>query len=140
MVAVAVAWSFTGPLDKLAVAQAGVMLHAVIQVTILSIATAGWMVVRAGRAQVMAQFQVPAAARWLMVGAAVTASMAYAFQLTAYQITMVAFVETLKRVVEIGAALVVGMIFFRERLSLPKIIGGTLIAVGVPLMVVPSIG
>jgi uncharacterized membrane protein len=66
-----------------------------------------------------------------------TAGLSYAFQLGAYQLTLVAFVEALKRSIEIAAVLIIGALFLQERLNRHKVIGAAFIVCGVPLTVVP---
>ena len=74
----------------------------------------------------------------LIVGATVTGGTGYALQLAAFQVTLVAFVEVLKRAVEIVAVTSVGTLVLDERLTLHKIAGIGLIVCGIPLMILPG--
>lgn len=139
MVGVAVAWALTAPLDKLAMARAGVARHALILVSLLAaLAGAGVALMRPRRLTTLsAAFKVPLPAVAPIAAAAVTAGASYAFQLAAYHLAFVALVESVKRVIEILAALIVGLLFFREPITVTKTVGVSLIAVGIPLMMLP---
>ena len=65
---------------------------------------------------------------------AISAGLGYGLQLAAYQTTMVAVVEGLKRVTGLLAALVVGRIMFAEPITKSKIVGVGILAIGVPLI------
>jgi drug/metabolite transporter (DMT)-like permease len=135
MVGVALAWSMTAPLDKMAVAVAGVALHGAILLTLVCSGIAAWLVFsRDG------SFRVPPGARAIILWAGLAAGVSFALQLAAYSLTLVAFVEALKRVAEIGVTVALGVVLFRESHGPAKIAGLALILCGVPLMLVPASG
>jgi drug/metabolite transporter (DMT)-like permease len=139
MLGVAVAWSATAPLDKLALAQAGFLLHAVIQVAALTIAIGVWLIASSLRRGTMRDgFYVVPAARRIVVAAAVCAGLSYGLQLAAYQVAFVAFVEALKRGVEIATVLLVAALVLREPVSRYKMIGLLCIIGGLPMMILPA--
>jgi drug/metabolite transporter (DMT)-like permease len=138
MLAVAVSWALTAPLDKLAVAEAGVSLHAVIQVSCLWVAVAGWLLLRPGPMGLAGRLRLGRGDAGAIVGAALTAGLSYGLQLAAYRLTMVAFVEALKRVAEIGATVLIGALVFGERLSPGRLLAIGMIVVGVPLILLPG--
>jgi uncharacterized membrane protein len=117
----------------MALAQAGsVASHALAQVGLLAVIVCAWTVSRKNNS-----FRVPSPNGRIVLAASWTAGLSYAFQLGAYQLTLVAFVEALKRSIEIAAVLVIGALFLQERLTRHKVIGAGLIICGVPLTVVP---
>ncbi len=135
MIGVALAWSMTAPLDKIAVAQAGVALHGAILLTLVCTGIAAWLVFsREG------SFRVPREGRAVILWAGLAAGLSFALQLAAYSLTLVAFVEALKRVAEIGVTVAIGVLLFREAHGAAKIAGLALILCGVPLMLVPASG
>ena len=135
MIGVAVAWSMTGPLDKMAVAATGVALHGMLLLMMVSGSIGIWIVASRG-----GSFRVPAGARAVILWAGLAAGASFALQLAAYQLTLVAFVEALKRVAEIGVTVAIGVVLFREAHGAAKIAGLALILCGVPLMLVPASG
>jgi drug/metabolite transporter (DMT)-like permease len=138
MLCVAMCWALTAPLDKMAMAQASVASHALAQVGLLSIAVFFWAVSQKQRGDGPANpFRTTCAEGRMIAAASVSAGLSYAFQLGAYQLTLVAFVEALKRSVEIAVVLMIGAVFLNERLTRHKVIGVGLIVCGVPLTVIP---
>jgi len=144
MIGVAVAWSLTAPLDKIASQQAGVSLHAMAQVGLLTVIVAGWILVRGRRHETATEvhrretFYVQPDARRVLAWAAVTCGLAYIFQLIAYQMTLIAFVESIKRGVEIVAVLTASVLLMGEALNRFKVVGVTLVVIGIPMMVLPA--
>ena len=135
MMGVALTWSMTAPLDKIAVAQAGVALHGVILLLLVCSGIAAWLIFsREGT------FRLPPGSRAVIVWAGLAAGLSFALQLVAYSMTLVAFVEALKRIAEIGVTVAIGVFLFREAHGPAKIAGLALIVCGVPLMLVPASG
>jgi drug/metabolite transporter (DMT)-like permease len=139
MLGVAVAWAATAPLDKLALAQAGFLLHAVIQVSLLTIAVGVWLTAAPlRRGTTVGAFYVVPGARRTVAAAAVCAGASYGLQLAAYQLAFVAFVESLKRGVEIATVLLVAAVVLNEPVSRYKMGGLLCIIGGLPLMILPG--
>lgn len=130
MAAVVVLWSIGPPVDKLCLAQASVGVHGLLQLLILWGATALWLTVRGG----LPALVPPRAALRPLIGVALTAGLGYGLQLTAYRITLVAFVELFKRSFGLVSALVLGRVFFGEPMTAPKLLGIAVMAVGLPLV------
>ena len=130
MAMVVVLWSLTPSIDKLRIARSSVGLHGLIQVCLISLALAGWMLLRqGGRA-----FSFPRDAQRPLAATGVLAGIGYGLQLAAYHLTLVASVELLKRMVGMAAALILGRTALREPLTPAKIAGVCIIAVGLPLV------
>ena len=68
-----------------------------------------------------------------------TAGIAYGSQLVAYQLTLVGVVESLKRVIGLLSALLLGAILLHEPLTKPKLVGIALMIIGVPLIILPPL-
>jgi drug/metabolite transporter (DMT)-like permease len=130
MLITALAWSLTPVFDKLCVAQSSVTMHGLIQVVVITALTGGWIIFKGG----LRALAVPAGSAAPLTWAALSAGFAYGLQLAAYQATLVAVVEGLKRVMGLLAALVVGRIMFAEAITRPKVVGIAILAVGVPLI------
>ena len=135
MLAVAVLWSATAPLDKASMSQSSPETHAFIQVCVISMAMLGYMLLTHQlRAFIMARKAVTPAFL-----ASVAAALAYGCQLVAYQLTLIGVVESLKRVIGLLSALLLGRIFLNEPLTTPKLIGIALMVIGVPLIILPPL-
>ena len=130
MIGVALMWSAAGPLDKLAMTYVPLPFHAL--VLNLGIATVTLVVVLArGRGRELLHL---GNAGWLVLAMAATAAIALAFQLAAMQVTLVALVETLKRGINTGLALILGAVVFGEKITPAKIAACALIVAGVLLI------
>ena len=130
MAGVVVLWSTTPALDKLCIAQSSVGLHGLIQVAAISALIALWMLARGG----VAAFRVNEKARRPLVVAGILGGAGYVLQLAAYQLMLVAASELIRRVSGMLGALVVGRLALSEPLSMPKVAGVVIIAVGLPLV------
>ncbi|MEQ8509686.1 MAG: EamA family transporter [Rhodospirillaceae bacterium] len=135
MLGVAVLWSATAPLDKASMALSSPATHAFVQVCLISAALMVYIAVT-GRTRAIAisrQALTPAALSSL------TAGIAYGSQLVAYQLTLVGVVESLKRVIGLLSALLLGAILLHEPLTKPKLVGIALMIIGVPLIILPPL-
>ncbi len=135
MLGVAVLWSATAPLDKASMALSSPATHGFVQVCLISAALIVYILVNA-RTQAIAlsrQAMTPAALSSL------TAGIAYGSQLVAYQLTLVGVVESLKRVIGLLSALLLGAILLNEPLTKPKLVGIALMIIGVPLIILPPL-
>lgn len=116
MTGVALLWSMTAPLDKLAMAYASLPLHGFIQCAGMSAGLFGVLVVRRQlRALGLAQGQLLP-----LLGAVAFGAAAYGLQLLALQALFVAIVEVIKRVVGLVGALGIGSLVFAEPLTWQK--------------------
>ncbi len=135
MLAVAVLWSATAPLDKASMALSSPETHGFIQVCLITVAMIVYMLItHQGRAFLVARAAITPAAL-----ASVAAGLAYGCQLLAYQMTLIGVVESLKRVIGLVSAMLLGRIFLGEPLTTPKLIGIGLMVVGVPLIILPPL-
>ncbi len=130
MIAVALMWSAAGPLDKMAMTYVPLPFHALVLNLGIAVVTLVILLAR-GRGREVLHL---GSAGWLVVAMAATAAIALAFQLAAMQVTLVALVETLKRGINTGLALVLGAVVFGEKITPAKIAACALIVVGVLLI------
>ena len=135
MLLVAVLWSATAPLDKTSVQLSSVASHAFIQVCLISGAMIGYVFA----AKKTATFATIRHATGAAALASLTAGIAYGCQLVAYQLTLIAVVESLKRVIGLFSALFLGWLLLQEPMTKHKAIGIVLLAVGVPLIILPPV-
>ena len=134
MLLVAVLWAATAPLDKASMALSSPESHGFIQVCIMSIVLIVYMVATQRKNISIAR------AGWTPAAlASVAAGVAYAAQLVAYQLTLIGVVESLKRVIGLLSALLLGRIFLGEPLTTPKLVGIGFMVVGVPLIILPPL-
>lgn len=131
MVGSSLCWSLSAPMDKLALQYAEPAFHAMFVFSGLVIFLFVWLSLRKEWAT------APIDRRYwgllFLTGAAGAA--ADIFQLFAVLNTSVGTVEAIKRVASQAAGVGVSIFFFREQMTLPKIIGLTIICIGVPLIV-----
>ncbi len=133
MFAVVLLWSVAPPLDKLCVEYSSVGAHGSIQLFLIGLATGAWILATGG----FRTFIAPRSAVRPLTGAAVSAGLAYGFQLAAYQIALVAIVELFKRAIGMIGSLILGRIMFNERITAPKLVGIAIMAMGLPLLMLP---
>lgn len=135
MLLTALLWSATAPLDKISVQLSSPATHAFVQVCVITAVLVGYIfVVRRPRGIAFVRTAVTPAAL-----ASITAGIAYGCQLVAYQLTLVGVVESLKRVIGLLSALLLGRILLDEPLTTPKLIGIGLMIIGVPLIILPPL-
>jgi drug/metabolite transporter (DMT)-like permease len=130
MIGVALLWSITAPLDKLATARSTVALHALVLnggialgLLLMLAATRRLHDLRAAKGQL-----------GLLLGAITCGTAALGLQLMAFQWLLVALVSVIKRVVGLVAAVVLGYLVFAEVLTLQKLRAIGLMAVGIVLV------
>ncbi|NKB45016.1 MAG: EamA family transporter [Alphaproteobacteria bacterium] len=134
MLVVAVLWSATAPLDKASMALSSPESHGFIQVCIMSVVLIGYVVTSQRKTISITRVGLTPA---MLASAA--AGVAYAAQLVAYQLTLIGVVESLKRVIGLLSALLLGRIFLGEPLTTPKLIGIAFMVIGVPLIILPPL-
>ncbi len=130
MFGVVLLWSLVPPLDKICVDISSVGMHGLIQLLFIGTATGLWLLFTGGPKA----FAAPREATSPLVGAALTAGLAYGFQLAAYQIALVAVVELFKRSIGMVGSLILGRAMFGEPLTVPKLLGVTIMAIGLPFV------
>ncbi len=132
MMVTIVGWSMTAVFDKMCLRATSLPMHALIQVSSICTLTGAWIVITTGFAGLIP----PKRARWTLVGAALAATAGYTLQLAAYQATLLAIAEGLKRVTSILSSMVVGRVKFNEPINTSKIVGIGILIVGIPLILV----
>jgi drug/metabolite transporter (DMT)-like permease len=127
----ALIWAFGSPLDKLALREADPQFHALYVFGGFALALFVWL---AWRGELPAR---PVRRRWmpLLFVTGALGGISYALQLLALQHTPAGPFEAIKRVTSQVMALALGALFFREKITAPKIIGIAILCVGVPLIV-----
>ncbi len=128
--ATALLWSLTPPLDKLAVERAGAPLHAMVLTGGVSLAVFGVLAFQGGLGEIRAVRRVPG----LLALALVISAAALGCQLLAMPKVFVGTIETLKRGFGNCMSLVYGRLFFREVVTLSKILAVGLMAAGVAMI------
>lgn len=117
MTGVALLWSITAPLDKLATARSSVALHALVLNGGIAL---GLLLVLAATRR-LPELRLAKGQFGLLLGAIACGTAALGFQLLAFQWLLVALVSVIKRVIGLLAALVLGQLVFAEPLTLPKL-------------------
>ena len=113
MAGVALLWSLSGPLDKLALHYASVYFHA----TVMTLGVGAGALLVLWRQRALQRLSV-AKGDWPLLGSATVAvSLALVFQLLAFQGIFVSLVEAMKRALGSLAALVLGRFVFGERVT-----------------------
>ena len=130
MVGVALMWSLSGPLDKLALTHASVLFHA--NVMTLGVAAGAlvilWLQGRLGA------LRGARSHGWLLLAAMIAVTLALLFQLLAIQGVFVSVVEAFKRSLGSLMAVVVGRVVFSERVRPVQAVAVVVMMVGVGLI------
>jgi len=127
---VALLWSLTVSLDKVAIARSSGPFHATVLCTGVS---AGIFLVLAARRQLGELADVRRASGVIVLGIAASI-VALGLQFLAVQQVWVGLLETLKRSIGNLSAVVFGRAFFGEALTLRKLLAVSLMAAGVALI------
>ena len=130
MVLTALCWSWTLPLDKLAVARSGPAFHGLTLCLGIGLGALAILVFRSEMASVGKLRRVPG----LFALSLLTSTLALALQLVVLETLMVSLVETVKRGVGNLAAMLLGRWFLGESLDPGKLLAGGAMAVGVALI------
>lgn len=131
MVVVAVCWSITPSLDKIALAAAPAPAHGVVLGVGVAIGVYLLMTLRGGAGDVRGSLT---AAPALLVIALLTSALALALQLVAIHLIWVSIVETVKRGLGSAAALGLGWALFGEEVGPGRIIAVVVMTAGVALV------
>lgn len=130
MIVVALTWSLSGPLDKLALAHASVLFHGV--VLTCGVATGALVVLfLQGRINALSSARPYT---WLLVASMVAVTLALVFQLLAIQGVFVSLVEAFKRSLGSVLAVGIGRIVFGERVRPIQTVAVVVMVVGVGLI------
>jgi drug/metabolite transporter (DMT)-like permease len=132
MIGVAVLWSITAPLDKLATARSTVPLHALVQCGSMALVL---LLVLVGRRRCGELRPVKDHVVLLLVAIALSTA-AIGLQFMAFQVMLVGLVEVIKRVVGLVAAVLLGRFLFHEAVTMQKLCAIGLLAVGVVLILI----
>jgi len=127
MTGVALLWSINSSLDKLAVAQATVPFHALVQVAGIF---AGLLIVLIKRAQLQ-QLRVEKREIALLFAAILLCAAALSLELTVIQKAPLRVVAIIKRVVELSLAVAIGYGIFKEAITKRKAFAIGLMALGI---------
>ena len=130
MLAVALLWSVTPPLDKIAMARSGSALHGLVLSSGVALGLGGFLLVTGRVDQVRAAGRRPG----LVLVAVAASAGALALQLVAIRIVLVAVVETVKRGIGNIAAVGLGAMLFDERVGRWQWVAVMVMAVGVGLI------
>lgn len=126
MIAVSLLWALSAPFDKLAVQALNVESHGCIQSILIAFIYLIYLIVKKDLDFLKDISKVPLS---LSLGSLVSCA-ALGLQFYAYQIMKVSIFESIKRGFALFTAVIIGLIFFKEKLSKLKIIGITLIVLG----------
>jgi drug/metabolite transporter (DMT)-like permease len=131
MTLVALCWSTTTVLDKLATTYADLPIHALVMNCGVGILLGAFLIAR-GRAR---EFAGARRHPWALLIGMIVGGAAFAFQLLAIQGLLVGVVETVKRAVGLLIALVIGRLAFHESVTVPRIVGAVVMGLGTALIV-----
>ena len=132
MAGVAFAWALATPLDKLAMAQAGVPFHGLV----LNFGVGAGAFLALGARGRIGELRLPRGARWLTVLSLIASAVAIALFLVAIANVWIGLVESLKRAIGSVSALALGAMLFGERIGAPQLGAVALMSVGVVLVLV----
>lgn len=136
MLGAALVWSVTAILNQMALERGANAWYA----PILSLAVGGLMALvllaRGQRTLLRESFRSLLRLPVLSVPALVIGGAALAIELEALRIAPVGFIEIIKRGLGMSGAILLGRLFFREAVSLPKVLAVILMTAGVALVVI----
>jgi len=123
-------WAMTIPLDKLAVARAAAPLHGTVLNAGVAAGVLVVLLVQHRHRDLIHVCRLPG----LFGLSLIVSCLALGLQLLALPLVFVGTIETLKRGIGNFMALVSGWVFFREAVTLPKVLALVLMAIGVGLI------
>lgn len=133
MLGVALLWSSTTPLDKLAMQHGSASLHATVLHVGIAASLGIWLAARREFGRIRDVRSSP----WLLLGALCASAVALAAQLMALERVFAAFLETLKRGWGGLAALVLGSLVFSEPVTWRKSLAVAVMIGGVAMLLLP---
>jgi drug/metabolite transporter (DMT)-like permease len=131
MIAVALLWSGSVALDKLALPHASPASHAFLLTVGSGLMLVAWVGLRGELGELRAAWQAP---RPLLAGLVGFAIAALALQMFALAWLWVAVVETLKRGIGVFGSIAFGRLFFAEPITQRKLLAGGLMVAGTTLL------
>lgn len=131
MIIVALIWSFTPVMDKLATDASSVPFHGASQQLGITLLLMLWVALK-GRLRRTFSQSWPHASMLTLTALAATAAMG--LQLLTLQVALASVMEAVKRAVGLVMAMILGHLVFKERLSLGKWLAATLMGVGTTLV------
>jgi drug/metabolite transporter (DMT)-like permease len=130
MILVSLLWAISAPFDKLAVTHSNAISHSFIQSIFISFLNL-IMVLRFSKEKLFSDFlKAPRA----LIAGSIIASIALGLQFYAYTLMQVSIFESLKRGLAIITAFIISSIFFKEKISLIKIIATLFLIMGAALI------
>jgi len=130
MIGVALLWSITAPLDKLATARSAVPVHALVQCGSMALVL---LLMLTGTRRCSDLRAVKGYVGPLLI-ATVCGATAVGLQFMAFQVVLVGLVEVIKRVIGLVSAVLLGHLVFHEAMTVQKLGAIGLIAVGTALV------
>lgn len=130
MVLVSLLWAISAPFDKLAIAEANVMSHLFVQSSFISLLNL-IVCIKKSPQHIIRDLKICPS---VLITSTVISAIAIGLQFYAYTIMNVAIFESLKRALSIISAFFISNIFFKEKISLIKIIATIVIIAGVLLI------
>lgn len=130
MALVALLWSVTSVVDKMATEASSAAFHGLVQVAGIASGLGLWLAIRRELGTLRATFRRPV----LLVGAALAAVSALGLQLLAFTQVLVSLVEAVKRAIGLLSAVAIGRLVFGERLTLTQVMAVLAMAAGTALI------
>jgi drug/metabolite transporter (DMT)-like permease len=130
MAGVAALWAITGPVDKLALRHVSHQLHGLWVTLGIGIVLIAFLAARRRLGELAPIAQQKA----IFALAALLGAVALGLQLWSFQFALVSIVETIKRAIGMVAALINGLVFFSEPITLGKVLTVAMMSLGVALL------
>lgn len=131
MALVAVLWSASAVLDKAATAASSEPVHGFLLCAGIAATLGTWLAVRGRLGELRHLRRSP----WTWLAATGFGAAALGLQLVAFQLTLVSIVEAIKRAVGMAMALIVGALWFDERVPIRRVVAVIVMAIGGALLV-----
>jgi uncharacterized membrane protein len=130
MILVSLLWALSAPFDKMAVASMNVASHGLFQSVLITIIYFLYLLSRK-ELKYLADFKKVSVS--ISFGALVSC-LALGLQFYAYQLMKVSVFESIKRAIALFTAMLISIIYFKEKITLLKTIGVVLIIIGASLI------
>ena len=132
MLVVALLWSATPAIDKVALRHASLGVHALVQTLGVGLVTLGWLALRGRLGELRAPLRRPR----LVTGLVFFGATAIGLQLAALTLVLVAIVEAIKRAIGVVAGVVLGRALFDERVTRNQVFAVVVLAIGAVLVTI----
>jgi drug/metabolite transporter (DMT)-like permease len=126
MILVSLLWAISAPFDKLAVTHSNVISHSFLQSVFICLLNL-LIVLKSSKSKLISDFFV---APKVLIGGSIMAASALGLQFYAYTLMQVSIFESLKRAIAIITAFIISALYFKERISLIKIIATIVLIIG----------